>query len=281
MTTEVSRDRTFNISLHISSIKFNGTSYLSWSKACMLSVRATKLVGYLTGSTPRPTVGNDEKWLCEDALVMSWLLNSLEPALSPQYMMMVSAKDIWDAIAQQFSQGNNYAQAYEITKQAREMRQGSCLLLLITLFSLTSGSSLILIVLISPLFLRNWLLIKRIQRMREFMSFLLALILSLIRFGFKFLVEYRFPHHGKPITWFSMRRLVAVLCCLLALLIVLLLSQCLGHLVLFLILSTIRLTKLCATVIIVTNTIILGRHDLNCTVVLRDGEVDFVVGVVN
>ncbi|GAV73797.1 UBN2_3 domain-containing protein, partial [Cephalotus follicularis] len=67
-----------------SSIKFNGTNYLSRSKACMLSVSATKLVRYLTGSTPRPTVGNDEKWLCEDALVMSWLMNSIEPALSLQ-----------------------------------------------------------------------------------------------------------------------------------------------------------------------------------------------------
>ncbi|GAV67939.1 UBN2_3 domain-containing protein, partial [Cephalotus follicularis] len=108
-------------------------NYLSWSKACMLSVRATKLVGYLTESAPRPTVGNDEKCLCEDALVMSWLLNSIEPALSPQYMMMDSAKDIWDAIAQQFSQENNYAQAYEISKQAREMRQGK--LSLVTYYS--------------------------------------------------------------------------------------------------------------------------------------------------
>ncbi|GAV80739.1 UBN2_3 domain-containing protein, partial [Cephalotus follicularis] len=98
------------------------------SKACMLSVKATKLVGYLTGRTPRPTVGNDEKWLCEDALVMSWLLNSIEPTLSPQYMMIDSTKDIWDAIAQQFSQGNNYAQAYEISKQGREMMQGELFL---------------------------------------------------------------------------------------------------------------------------------------------------------
>ncbi|GAV79607.1 UBN2_3 domain-containing protein, partial [Cephalotus follicularis] len=97
-----------------SSIKFNGTNYLPWSKACMLSFRANKLVGYLTGTTPRPKKGNDEKWLCEDALVMSWLLNSIEPTFSPQYMMLDSAKDVWDAIAEQFSQGNNYAQAYEL-----------------------------------------------------------------------------------------------------------------------------------------------------------------------
>ncbi|GAV87024.1 LOW QUALITY PROTEIN: UBN2_3 domain-containing protein, partial [Cephalotus follicularis] len=53
-------------------------------------------------------------WLSKDALVMSWLLHSIEPALSPQYMMIESAKDIWDAISRQYSQKNNYAQAYEI-----------------------------------------------------------------------------------------------------------------------------------------------------------------------
>ncbi|GAV72657.1 UBN2_3 domain-containing protein [Cephalotus follicularis] len=55
---------------------------------------------------------------------MSWLLHSIEAALSPQYMMMESVKDIWDAISRQYSQKNNYAQAYEIRKKTREMSQG-------------------------------------------------------------------------------------------------------------------------------------------------------------
>ncbi|GAV88442.1 UBN2_3 domain-containing protein, partial [Cephalotus follicularis] len=80
-----------------------------------ISVRANKLAGYLTGTTTRPVQADDEeKWLSEAALVMSWLLHSIEHALSPQYMMMESAKDIWDAISRQYSQKNNYAQAYEI-----------------------------------------------------------------------------------------------------------------------------------------------------------------------
>ncbi|GAV78634.1 UBN2_3 domain-containing protein [Cephalotus follicularis] len=33
-------------------------------------------------------------------------------------------KDIWDAISRQYSQKNNYAQAYEIRKESREMSQG-------------------------------------------------------------------------------------------------------------------------------------------------------------
>ncbi|GAV57085.1 UBN2_3 domain-containing protein, partial [Cephalotus follicularis] len=63
-------------------------------------------------------------WLCEDALVMSWLLNSIKPTLSPPYMMLDSAKDVRDAIAEQFSQGNNYARAYELSKLAWELKEG-------------------------------------------------------------------------------------------------------------------------------------------------------------
>ncbi|GAV83559.1 UBN2_3 domain-containing protein [Cephalotus follicularis] len=122
VTTEISRIH--NSTLQISPIKFNGTNYLPRSKACMISVRANKLVGYLTGTTTRPVKADDEeKWLSEDALVLSWLLHSIEPALNAQYMMMESAKDIWDAISRQYSQKNNYAQAYEIRKESREMSQ--------------------------------------------------------------------------------------------------------------------------------------------------------------
>ncbi|GAV87232.1 UBN2_3 domain-containing protein [Cephalotus follicularis] len=123
VTTEI--NRIHNSALQISPIKFNGTNYLPWSKACMISVRANKLVGYLTGTTTRPVKTDDKnKWLSEDALVMSCLLHYTEPTISPQYMMMESAKDIWDTISRQYSQKNNYAQAYEIRKESREMSQG-------------------------------------------------------------------------------------------------------------------------------------------------------------
>ncbi|GAV65010.1 UBN2_3 domain-containing protein [Cephalotus follicularis] len=96
-------------------MKFDGTNCLSWSKGYMISVLANKLIGYLTSKTIFPMdEDGEEKWLSKDVLVMSWLLHSIEPALSPQYMMMDSTNDIWEAIARQYSKRNNYAQAYEI-----------------------------------------------------------------------------------------------------------------------------------------------------------------------
>ncbi|GAV69680.1 UBN2_3 domain-containing protein, partial [Cephalotus follicularis] len=84
-TTKISQIH--NSALQISPIKFNGTNYLPWSKACMIYVRVNKLAGYLIGTTTRPVKADDEeKWLSEDALVISWLLHSIEPALSPQEM---------------------------------------------------------------------------------------------------------------------------------------------------------------------------------------------------
>ncbi|GAV87022.1 UBN2_3 domain-containing protein [Cephalotus follicularis] len=125
VVTEVTQSVNHNTSLQIKPMKFDGTSYLTWSKACMISIRGNKLAGYLTGKTicPKDEEG-EENWLTEDALVMSWLLHSIERVLSPQYMMMDSAKDIWQAIARQYSERNNYAQAYEIRQKIRELKQG-------------------------------------------------------------------------------------------------------------------------------------------------------------
>ncbi|GAV86565.1 UBN2_3 domain-containing protein [Cephalotus follicularis] len=125
VVTKVTRSVNHNTSLQISPMKFDGTNYLAWSKAYMISVRANKLARYFTGKTicPKDEEG-EEKWLSEDALVMSWLLHSIKPALSPQYMMIDSAKDIWEAIARQYSHRNNYAQAYEIRQKIKELKQG-------------------------------------------------------------------------------------------------------------------------------------------------------------
>ncbi|GAV81505.1 UBN2_3 domain-containing protein, partial [Cephalotus follicularis] len=80
----------------------DGTNYLTWSKACMLSIRAHKLAGYLTGATTRPTNGDrdaEEKRSSEDSMVMYWLVQSIEPSLSKQYIALNIAKDVWDTIA--------------------------------------------------------------------------------------------------------------------------------------------------------------------------------------
>ncbi|GAV58791.1 UBN2_3 domain-containing protein [Cephalotus follicularis] len=93
----------------------------------MLSIRAHKLVGYLTGATMRPTNGDrdaEEKWSSEDSMVMYWLVQSIEPSLSKQYIALNTTKDVWDTTAKQYSGENNHARGYDIHKECSEFSQG-------------------------------------------------------------------------------------------------------------------------------------------------------------
>lgn len=125
VATDSSRINLPSPSASISHIKFDGKNYLLWSKAVMWTIEAYELSGHLDGTTPQPTDSVEKgKWKSKDALVVSWLIHSMDAHLSAQYVMMTSAKEMWDALAQQYSHRNNYAQAFEIRKQIRELRQG-------------------------------------------------------------------------------------------------------------------------------------------------------------
>ena len=86
-------------SLQISPIKLNSLNYLIWSRSCSLAIAARRLTGYITGSTEPPTEDSalSAQWISENALVMTWLINSMEPTISRTFLLMDTAHKIWIA----------------------------------------------------------------------------------------------------------------------------------------------------------------------------------------
>ena len=66
-------------------IKFNGQNYMSWSFHLKNFVEGEGLFCYLDGSIPRPQITTDSKglatWSKENAKVVTWILNSIDPSL--------------------------------------------------------------------------------------------------------------------------------------------------------------------------------------------------------
>nr|CAD1822861.1 unnamed protein product [Ananas comosus var. bracteatus] len=61
----------------------------------------------------------------ENSLVMSWLLNSMQPAIARGYLFFDTACKIWSAAAQTYSKVGNDALVYEIRKKKlHETKQG-------------------------------------------------------------------------------------------------------------------------------------------------------------
>lgn len=47
-------------------------------------------------------------------MIMAWLVNSMEVEIGRTYMFLSTAKEIWDAVAETFSDLGNSAQLYEM-----------------------------------------------------------------------------------------------------------------------------------------------------------------------
>ena len=82
-------------------IKFNEQNYMSWSFHLKNFVEGQGLFGYLDGSItkPQPTSTTDSKnlatWSKENARVITWILNSIDPSLVVALHAYTAATDMW------------------------------------------------------------------------------------------------------------------------------------------------------------------------------------------
>ncbi|KAM1263124.1 hypothetical protein ACFX13_028838 [Malus domestica] len=62
----------------------NEFNYLPWSRAVSLALRERSKLGFINESSepPESTSPTYDTWHTTDQLIMSWLLNSMEPKLS-------------------------------------------------------------------------------------------------------------------------------------------------------------------------------------------------------
>lgn len=69
-----------------------------------LYLAGKKKLGYVTGTIVEPphTDPSVGEWEAEHPLVMSWLLNSMEPTLSDGLLFANTAKEIWDSVVLSF-----------------------------------------------------------------------------------------------------------------------------------------------------------------------------------
>uniref|UniRef100_A0A2N9J1M4 Integrase catalytic domain-containing protein n=1 Tax=Fagus sylvatica TaxID=28930 RepID=A0A2N9J1M4_FAGSY len=114
-----------NMSMQMTSNKLDGTNYSAWSQFVELYVTGKGKLGYLTGEKIKPAISDlsFSTWVEENAMLMSWLLNSMTPDINASFLRLPTAHDIWDAVAQTYFTGNDASQIYELRRKAHETRQ--------------------------------------------------------------------------------------------------------------------------------------------------------------
>ncbi|KAJ1404398.1 gag-polypeptide of LTR copia-type [Sesbania bispinosa] len=82
--------------------------------------------GYITGDSKSPEKGdpNLNKWQLENSLVMSWLLNTMTNEIGENFMYYDTAKEMWDAVKETYSNVDNTSAVFEIKSILHDLRQG-------------------------------------------------------------------------------------------------------------------------------------------------------------
>jgi gag-polypeptide of LTR copia-type len=88
-------------------------------------VKGRDKMKHLTGNPPPPAPTDTlfQKWDVDDSIVKGWLINSLDPKLQSTFIRYPTAKEVWDAIATTFYDGNDKAQVYNLNKKVTRLKQ--------------------------------------------------------------------------------------------------------------------------------------------------------------
>ncbi|WVZ13460.1 hypothetical protein V8G54_011026 [Vigna mungo] len=80
------------------------TAYIS-GQSLRTALRARKKFGFIDGTLLRPKEGSAdlEDWWTNNSLLVSWIMNTVEPALRSTISHMEVAQDLWDDMKERFS----------------------------------------------------------------------------------------------------------------------------------------------------------------------------------
>uniref|UniRef100_A0A2N9EUA1 phosphoenolpyruvate carboxykinase (ATP) n=1 Tax=Fagus sylvatica TaxID=28930 RepID=A0A2N9EUA1_FAGSY len=103
--------------------KLKGSNYLQWSRAVLVFLTGRGKESYLT--TTKPTDATKiSTWIKEDAQIMTWLWNSLEPDVFNNVSYLESSKDIWDTLHLMYSSEENITRIHELYQDMFSLQQG-------------------------------------------------------------------------------------------------------------------------------------------------------------
>ncbi|RVW54694.1 Retrovirus-related Pol polyprotein from transposon TNT 1-94 [Vitis vinifera] len=106
--------------------KLNGNNYLQWSHSVMMFICGKGKDDYLNGVAAKPNK-TDEKfkvWNVENNMVMLWLINSMTNDIGENFLLYGTAKEIWDAAKETYSNNENTLELFEVESVLHDFRQG-------------------------------------------------------------------------------------------------------------------------------------------------------------
>ncbi|XP_073224569.1 uncharacterized protein [Cicer arietinum] len=118
-------ERTCN-ALKVEIQKLNGKNYVEWSHTARLILDGNGKYGFLTGEVQMPatTDPNYRFWKSENSVIIVWLLSNMESTIRKSFMFLPTAKEVWEAVKETYSDIQNSFQIFDLKSQLWHAKQG-------------------------------------------------------------------------------------------------------------------------------------------------------------
>ncbi|KAI5388470.1 hypothetical protein KIW84_074238 [Lathyrus oleraceus] len=83
-------------------------------------------LGFLTRAEAELEIEDSryKQWKSENSLIIVWLVSSIETGIGKPYMFLPSAKDVWEAIKETYSDIQNSSQIFGLKSKSWHAKQG-------------------------------------------------------------------------------------------------------------------------------------------------------------
>lgn len=127
MKGERSENLDGNTNQRLSSALLNELNYLPWSRAITIALGGKAKLSFIQDDNKKPETSDKtyDSWIAQDQLVMSWLLNSMEPKIAEIFSYSENSKELWKSIKDMYGDINNAARVFQLKKELAAVQQGS------------------------------------------------------------------------------------------------------------------------------------------------------------
>ena len=102
---------------------FTGRNLYLWRRFIERTLRPQKLEGHLTNPRPNEDDAHYFKWINEEHVLFTWLLDSMKPDINDQFIDHESVKDKWDEVTRLYSKLEDESRMADLNKKAMQLLQ--------------------------------------------------------------------------------------------------------------------------------------------------------------
>jgi len=104
---------------------FNGDSFDNWKRSVEIALSARHKLAFINGKCPKPEANSPliTLWQRNNAMVLSWLLNSLSENVRNSVLYFDTAEELWKDLEGRFGQSNK-ARLFQVQKEVSCLSQG-------------------------------------------------------------------------------------------------------------------------------------------------------------